>query len=195
MTKLVENAAGRMVPVQINGNEAVAFRGVGRHYPQGYKAAPPLRSCSDYPVDGDKVVADLKTALERAELRDGMTISTHHHLRNGDFVANAVFAAAAELGVKDLRWFPSASFPCHEPQIAHLESGLLHHIEGSMNGPLGDVINHFLGQGMLENILKIDFCLLFISLGLYKIKPFKGFKTNIDILFCLADFINDLIIK
>ena len=71
-----------------------------------------------------------------AGLRDGMTVSTHHHLRNGDFVANAVFAAAAELGVKDLRWFPSASFPCHEPQIEHLESGVIHHIEGSMNGPL-----------------------------------------------------------
>ena len=31
-----------------------------------------------------------------------MTVSTHHHLRNGDFVANAVFAAAAELGIESL---------------------------------------------------------------------------------------------
>ncbi len=28
-----------------------------------------------------------------------MTISTHHHLRNGDLVANLIFDAAAELGV------------------------------------------------------------------------------------------------
>jgi citrate lyase subunit alpha/citrate CoA-transferase len=67
-----------------------------------------------------------------------MTISTHHHLRNGDYVANMVFDAAAELGVKDLRWFPSASFPVHAPIIKHLENGVVHHIEGSMNGPLGD---------------------------------------------------------
>ena len=40
--------------------------------------------------------------------------------------------AAVALGVKDLRWFPSASFPCHEPQIAHLESGVIHHIEGQL---------------------------------------------------------------
>jgi citrate lyase subunit alpha/citrate CoA-transferase len=53
-------------------------------------------------------------------------------------VAIPLFAAAAELGVKDLRWFPSASFPCHAPIIDHLESGVVHHIEGSMNGPLGD---------------------------------------------------------
>jgi citrate lyase subunit alpha/citrate CoA-transferase len=138
MSQLVENAAGRLVPTVINGAPAVPYQGVGRFHPSGRKAAPPVSTCSDYPANGDKVVADLKTALLNAGLRDGMIISTHHHLRNGDYVANAVFAAAAELGVKDLRWFPSASFPCHAPIIAHLESGVVHHVEGSMNGPLGD---------------------------------------------------------
>ena len=148
MTKLVENAAGRMVPVEINGQEAVPFQGVGKHRPQGRKAAPPISSCIDYPPDGDKTVKDIKTALVNAGLRDGMTISTHHHLRNGDYVANAVFATAAELGVKDLRWFPSASFPVHEPQVGHLESGVIHHIEGSMNGPLGDYCTRGKMRGM-----------------------------------------------
>jgi len=148
MTKLVENAAGRMVPVEINGKEAVPFQGVGRYRPQGRKAAPLVASCIDYPPDGDKTVADIKTALMNAGLKDGMTISTHHHLRNGDFVANVVFTAAAELGVKDLRWFPSASFPVHEPQVAHLESGVIHHIEGSMNGPLGDYCTRGKMRGM-----------------------------------------------
>ncbi|MCP4571549.1 MAG: citrate lyase subunit alpha [bacterium] len=148
MTRLVENAAGRLVPTEINGVEAVPFKGVGKHQPTGRKAAAPIRACQDYPADGHKLTADIKSALVNADLRDGMTISTHHHLRNGDFVANAVFAAAAELGVKDLRWFPSASFPCHEPQIAHLESGVLHHIEGSMNGPLGDYCTRGKMRGM-----------------------------------------------
>jgi citrate lyase subunit alpha / citrate CoA-transferase len=44
----------------------------------------PILSCIDYPSDGNKVVKDLKTALKKAGLKDGMTISTHHHLRNGD---------------------------------------------------------------------------------------------------------------
>ena len=135
---LVENAAGRLVPAVINGEPVIAYKGVGKHVPAGRKAAPPIRSCSDYPADGNKVVADLKTALRHAGLRDGMTIGTHHHLRNGDLVANAVLQAAAELGVKDLRWFPSASFPVHAPVIDLLESGVVRWIEGSMNGPLGD---------------------------------------------------------
>ncbi|MFZ5516515.1 MAG: citrate lyase subunit alpha [Candidatus Zhuqueibacterota bacterium] len=136
--KLVKNAAGRLVPTEVNGKPAIPFQGVGKFKPGGRKAAPPIASCIDFPADGNKLVPDIKTALERAGLKDGMTIATHHHFRNGDLVANQIFDAAAEIGVKDLMWFPSASFPCHAPIIRHLESGVVHHIEGSMNGPLGD---------------------------------------------------------
>ena len=135
---LVENAAGRMVPLEINGAPAIPYRGVGRHRPTGRKAAPLVPTSADYPPDGNKLAADLKTALVEVGLRDGMTVSTHHHFRNGDLVAVPLFDAAAELGVRDLRWLPSAAFPCHAPIIKHLESGVVHHIEGSMNGPLGD---------------------------------------------------------
>ena len=146
--EMQKNAAGRMVPVDINGNPAIPYQGVGRHIPDGNKAAPPLRSCACYPPDGNKVIEDIKTALERAGIRDGMTISTHHHFRNGDLVANRIFDAAAELGIKDLVWFPSAAFPCQAPIIRHLDSGVIHHIEGSMNGPLGDYCSKGKMRGM-----------------------------------------------
>jgi citrate lyase subunit alpha/citrate CoA-transferase len=151
--KLAKNAAGRMVPTEVNGREAVPYRGVGKHRPTGNKAAPPIASVADYPDSGDKTVPDLKAALKAAGLRDGMTVSTHHHLRNGDYVGNAVFDAAAELGVKDLMWFPSASFPCHAPVIEHMESGVVHHIEGSMNGPLGEFcsMGKMKGMGVLRS--------------------------------------------
>jgi citrate lyase subunit alpha/citrate CoA-transferase len=135
---LERNAAGRMVPTVVNGREHPPFAGVGGHRPDGRRAAPPIATCLDYPADGDKRVGSIADALRAVGLADGMTVSTHHHLRNGDAVANMVFDAAAELGARDLMWFPSASFPVHANQIRHLESGVLHHIEGSMNGPLGD---------------------------------------------------------
>lgn len=146
--EMKKNAAGRMVPVEINGQTAVPYQGVGKHRPTGNRAAPRIATCSDYPMSGNKVVADLKTALKEAGIRDGMTISTHHHLRNGDFVANALFDAAAELGIKDLMWFPSASFPCHAPIIEHMKNGVVHHIEGSMNGPLGAYCSEGKMRGM-----------------------------------------------
>ena len=148
MSKVVQNALGRWVPTEINGLPAIPYLGIGKHRPTGRKAAPPIRTCSDYPMDGNKVVADIKTALQRAGLRDGMTIGSHHHFRNGDLVANKVFQAAAELGVKNLRWVPSAAFPCHAPMIDLMEQGVIHHIEGSMNGPLGEYTSRGKMKGM-----------------------------------------------
>ncbi|MBD3167476.1 citrate lyase subunit alpha [bacterium] len=147
------NAAGRKVPTEVNGKAQVPFRGVGKYRPEGRKAAPPIRSCADYPADGDKRVGSIREALEKCGLRDGMTISNHHHFRNGDLVMNQVFDAAKEIGARDLMWFPSASFPCHAPLIDRLEDGTIHHIEGSMNGPLGDYasLGKMRGLGVLRS--------------------------------------------
>jgi len=135
---LVENAVGRRVPTVVNDREQTPFKGVGGFEPTGRKAAPPVRSCRDYPADGDKRVASLEEAFERCGLADGMVVSTHHHLRNGDRVALRALETAASMGRRDLLWFPSASFPCHAPVTELMDRGVVHHIEGSMNGPLGD---------------------------------------------------------
>lgn len=146
--KLVKNAVGRIVPTIINGEEHIPFKGVGKYIPDGRKYAPRLSSCANYPDDGNKLVPSLKEALIKAGLKDGMTISTHHHFRNGDIIAVQIFDIAHELGIKDLRWFPSASFPCHEPLIKYMEDGTINRIEGSMNGPLGK----FCSQGKMKGI-------------------------------------------
>jgi citrate lyase subunit alpha / citrate CoA-transferase len=150
---MIENAAGRLVPTSVNGRECVPYQGVAGYLPQGRKAAPPIHSCAEFPSDGDKRAPSLVEALHRAGLRDGMVISSHHHFRNGDLLIAQVFAAAAELGVRDLVWLPSATFPCHEPLIAELERGLIHHIEGSLNGPLGAYASrgHMRGAAVLRS--------------------------------------------
>lgn len=146
--KMVENAAGRMVPVEINGKEAIPFKGVGGHRPAGRKYAPPIPTCIDYPEDNNKVVGSLEEALTRCGLCDGMTISTHHHLRDGDLISNRIFDYASSKGIKDLVWLPSASFPCNDPVIRHLEEGTVNRIEGSMNGPLGRFVSEGKMTGM-----------------------------------------------
>ncbi len=146
--KLVKNSAGRLVPEKVNNIKQIPFKGVGKYKPKGNKAKPPIRSCADYPADGNKVVKNLKEALKKAGLKDGMTISTHHHLRNGDVLTNFLFDTIKEMGIKNIRWFPSASFPCHQHLIQYLEDGTIHHIEGSMNGPLG----RFTTEGKMKGI-------------------------------------------
>jgi citrate lyase subunit alpha/citrate CoA-transferase len=135
---LVKNASGRLVPTEVNGRPGVPFAGLGKHRPTGNKAAPAIPTCLDYPADGNKTVPDLRAALEKCGLRSGMTVSTHHHFRDGDTLSLQLFDTCAEMGLKDLVWYPSAAFPCHAPIARHLDSGVIHHIEGSLNGPLGD---------------------------------------------------------
>jgi citrate lyase subunit alpha/citrate CoA-transferase len=136
-TKFVKNALGRLVPTEVNGKPQVPYMGVGKYRPTGRKYAPFIATCADYPVDGNKIVPTLKDALIKAGLKDGMVISTHHHFRNGDLISNQIFDIAAELGIKNLTWVPSASFECNSPMVKYLENGVIHHIEGSMNGSLG----------------------------------------------------------
>ena len=145
--KLVKNAAGRMVPTIINGENHIPFQGVGKYNPTGRRYGPKIPTCNDFP-DGNKEVSTLKEALINAGIKDGMTISSHHHFRNGDLIAKQVFDIAHDLGIKNLRWFPSASFPCQEELIKYLEDGTINRIEGSMNGPLGK----FTSEGKMKGL-------------------------------------------
>ncbi len=151
MAEMVKNAVDRLVPTEVNGKPQIPFKGVGKHEPEGRKASPPIRACHQYGLD--KRAADWKAAFERVGLRDGMTLGMHHHMRNGDMVAVPMFEAIAAMGVKDLVFAPSALFPCHEPLIRHLESGVIHHIEGSMNGPVGRFASEggMRGMGVLRS--------------------------------------------
>ncbi len=146
--KMIKNAANRLVPSEINRQKQIPFQGIGKYKPAGRKASPPIRSCIDYPSDGNKVVKNLKEALMKANLKDGLTISTHHHLRDGDTLTNYLFDVIHSMGIKNIRWFPSASFPIHGHLIPYLEDGTIHHIEGSMNGPLGK----FVSEGKMKGV-------------------------------------------
>lgn len=146
--ELAQNAANRVVPTIVNGKFQTPYLGVGRYHPDGCKAAPPIRSSNEYAENGDKRVPDLETALRKCRFRNGMVISNHHHLRDGDRVALMALQAAARIGVKDLTWFPSASFPAQQGAIDLMRDGVIHHIEGSMNGPLGD----YCTQGKMRGV-------------------------------------------
>jgi len=146
MSDLLVNAVGRRVPTEANGKMQVPFMGVGAHRPKGNKAGVPIPSNADFPKD--KRIANLRSALELSGVRSGMTIGIHHHFRDGDLTVNALFDTLADMGVRDLIFAPSALFPAHEPLIRHLESGVIHHIEGSMNGPIGRFCTHGRMRGM-----------------------------------------------
>ena len=71
--------------------------------------------------DGGKVTT-LEDAIKQTGLKDGMTISFHHHFRGGDKVVNMVVDKLAEMGFKNLSLAASSLQDVHEPLIEHIKN-------------------------------------------------------------------------
>lgn len=98
-------------------------------------------------MNNSKVVSSIQEAIQLAGLKDGMTISFHHHLRNGDYVLNMVMEAIANLGVKDLNVNASSIFDIHEPLIDHIKN---HVVTGLEADYIGGVVGRAISHGVLE---------------------------------------------
>ena len=95
-----------------------------------------------------KVVSSLREAIERAGLKNGMTVSFHHHLRNGDYVLNMVMQEIAGLGIGDLTVNASSLFDVHLPLLDHISGGVVSTIQTDyMAAGLGRAIS----RGIMTN--------------------------------------------
>lgn len=95
-----------------------------------------------------KLLSNLREAIEKSGLKDGMTVSFHHHLRNGDKVTNLVMQTIADMGFRDIHLAASGIFPCHEPLVKLMEDGVITQISvNTFNpGPVPKAIS----QGKLQ---------------------------------------------
>lgn len=91
-----------------------------------------------------KLVATIEEVIDRVGLKDGMTVSFHHHMRNGDYVVNAVMEAIAKKGLKDIHVAASGLFKCHEPLVPLIKNGVITKITLSTisPGPLAKAITN-----------------------------------------------------
>ena len=88
-------------------------------------------------------VVTLDEAIHRTGLRDGMTISFHHHFRGGDKVVNMVVDKLAAMGYKNLHLAASSLQDVHEPLIEHIKNGVISEISTSgLRGGLAKEISH-----------------------------------------------------
>ncbi|MBR1732464.1 MAG: citrate lyase subunit alpha [Alloprevotella sp.] len=86
-------------------------------------------------------------AIRRSGLKDGMTVSFHHHFRGGDKVINLVVAKLAEMGFKNLHLASSSLIDVHEPLIEHIKNGVITKISTSgLRGELAKAIS----SGIME---------------------------------------------
>lgn len=94
------------------------------------------------PAKASKMLPSIREAIIKSGLKDGMTISFHHHFRNGDYIVNMVLDEIAKLGIKDLTVAASSLSSCHAPMIEHIKNGVVTHIETSgLRGDLAEAVS------------------------------------------------------
>ena len=104
-------------------------------------------------------VVTLEQAILKSGLKDGMTISFHHHFRGGDKVVNLVVAKLAEMGFKDLHLAASSLSDVHAPLIDHIRNGVITKI--STSGLRGELAKH-------HNWAKITYRIFFVICNIIK---------------------------
>jgi citrate lyase subunit alpha/citrate CoA-transferase len=124
------------------------IEGYGPVRPYAGRCSPPVRAQAHAALprlNGDsraKLLGSIAAAFDACGIRDGATLSFHHHLRNGDQVLNLVLAEAAARGLRGLTVAASSLFPVHEPLVAHLQSGVVSRLHTAyISGPVADAVS------------------------------------------------------
>lgn len=96
----------------------------------------------------NKLTKTIEDAIVNSGLRDGMTISFHHHLRNGDYVLNMVMEAVGKLGIKGLTVNASSLFDIHRPLKEHIVNGT---VTTLLTDYMSAELGRFISSGGMRN--------------------------------------------
>lgn len=143
------NAVGRDIPEEVlKATGKDIFR--GSFAKDGYeytKAAPTVRAAID--PTKSKLVDSIHDALVKCGIKDGMTLSFHHHFREGDYVVNMVMEEVHKMGIKDITICASSLGKAHNPIVPMIEDGTITGIQSSgVRGKIGEAIS----AGKLKNL-------------------------------------------
>ena len=148
---LIKNAVGRELPEMIGTYQVRPFAGIDSDCSSDQPVMSNRRLSTVKPGE-EKLQPGLKAAVEASGLKDGMTISFHHSFREGDQVIGRVLSVIKELGIKGLKFAPSAVVNIKNPSIVdYVKDGTIASIEASgIRGELGDAV---LGGVMDEPVI------------------------------------------
>ncbi|QZY53618.1 citrate lyase subunit alpha [Crassaminicella profunda] len=146
----MKNTIGREIPEDIIWyDEVINYSAPFSKEPVGRKIAPLLKQVKP---NESKVVSSLEELIKKVGLKDGMTISFHHHFRNGDYILNNVIDTIAKMGLKDITIVPSSLSTIHESLVEHIKNGVITGIHTSgIRGRLAEEISN----GLMEKPIVI----------------------------------------
>ena len=136
----MKNSVDRELPAELMTKlNYQGFESTEIGHPEIQRVAPKVHVST-----GDNKVVDSVADVVKATVKDGMTISFHHHFRTGDFVFNQVMRAIIDAGIKDLTLAPSSlTGVMNDMVIEAIKAGTITNITSSgMRGSLGDFVSH-----------------------------------------------------
>ena len=144
----MKNAVGREIPTSLDGyKEIIPYAGAFATRPPAGQRHWGCLAKAVYPHDGDKVLKSIEEAIDASGLKDGMTVSFHHGLRNGDYVMNMVMKAIQKKGIKGLTLAPSSFLNSNDELIPLFKDGT---IVAAQTSGLRSELGKFLTMNMLS---------------------------------------------
>lgn len=137
---MIVNSLGREIPKEIGGRKLKPYMGPYATLPSENIQVKKKQSRI---LPGESKIKDtIRDAIIASGLKDGMTISFHHHFREGDYVVGLVLTEIQKLGIKSLTFAPSAVVNIKNPSIVDfVKDGTIRRIEASgIRGELGDAV-------------------------------------------------------
>ena len=133
---MARNSLGRDVPTTWRGRRYEPYRDPFSRMPDVDRGTRPLvrRNPGE-----SKLLGSLRAAIERCGLQDGMTIATHHHLRNGDLLLNLLVKEIDGMGLRDITIASSSIHPVHAEIVPSIRRGVVTRCETGVNGLIGEL--------------------------------------------------------
>jgi citrate lyase subunit alpha / citrate CoA-transferase len=144
------NSLGREIPQFVDGiGKLEPFQGALTKLRKGWMAEPTIPPPNKaYLPHQSKLCNSLEEAIQRSDPHDGMTVSFHHHLRNGDILLVKALTILHNMGFRDITLASSSLNECHDPILPYFEEGTITRIFSSG-------IRSKLGQAIAKGVLDI----------------------------------------
>ncbi|MBG7630539.1 MAG: citrate lyase subunit alpha [Bacteroidetes bacterium] len=145
----MKNIIGREVPEYIEGIGKIdMFVGAWEKLKKGWMdevtISPPNKAKLPHQ---SKMHLTLEEAILKTSPKNGMTVSFHHHLRNGDNILVRSIEILANMGIKNITLASSSLNEVHNPILKYLKDGTITKIWSSgIRGEIGKAIS----EGVLD---------------------------------------------
>ncbi|MEI7525369.1 MAG: citrate lyase subunit alpha [Mariniphaga sp.] len=143
------NSLGREIPEYIEGiGKLEPFQGALAKLRKGWMDEPTIPAPNRaYLPHQSKVCKSLEEAIIRSNPHNGMTVSFHHHLRNGDILLVQTLNILHNMGIREITLASSSLNECHDPILPYL-------IDGTVTRIFSSGIRNQLGRAIALGVLE-----------------------------------------